>query len=102
MKKLIITAVLIAVTTICSQAQQTTQTKNVGYWVVEGNIHAPKMNTIRFYNDKGKLIYEETIYTRINIKKKETQQALNLFCNRINEQKDTERKLLALSLNLKQ
>ncbi|OQP67376.1 hypothetical protein A3860_03225 [Niastella vici] len=42
-----------------------------GWWVVESNIHTPKVNTIYFYNNDGVLVYKEKIEgLRINSSKK--------------------------------
>lgn len=32
-----------------------------GYWVVEGNVKAPKKNTIYFYNTENTMVYKETV-----------------------------------------
>ena len=32
-----------------------------GYWVVEGNVHTPKNNTIYFYNPDNVLVYKEVL-----------------------------------------
>lgn len=42
-----------------------------GWWVVESNIHTPKVNIIYFYNNDGVLVYKEKIEgLRINPSKK--------------------------------
>ena len=42
-----------------------------GWWVVESNIHTPKVNIVYFYNNDGVLVYKEKIEgLRINPTKK--------------------------------
>ena len=42
-----------------------------GWWVVESNIHTPKVNIVYFYNNDGVLVYKEKIEgLRINPAKK--------------------------------
>jgi len=48
-----------------------------GYWVVESNIHTPKVNIVYFYNNDGVLVYKEKIEgLRINSTKKTTRMQL--------------------------
>jgi hypothetical protein len=32
-----------------------------GYWVIEGNVHNPRMHTIWFYNNDNELVYKEAV-----------------------------------------
>ncbi len=42
-----------------------------GYWVIESNIHTPKLNIIYFYNNDGVLVYKENVDgIVINLKKR--------------------------------
>ena len=34
---------------------------NMGYWVLESNIHAPRHHVVRFYNNENLLVYTETL-----------------------------------------
>jgi len=48
-----------------------------GWWVVESNIHTPKVNIVYFYNNDGVLVYKEKIEgLRINSSKKATRMQL--------------------------
>jgi hypothetical protein len=104
MKKFIITAIIVLTTTFYSKAQNT-DTTNHGFWVIESNSHKPKYQTVRFYNDDAKLVYEEVINTRLNIKRKKNQQLLNQLCNKLHEQKEIvenieNNKLIAVAFKL--
>ncbi|MFA6085354.1 hypothetical protein [Mucilaginibacter sp.] len=102
MKKYIIAAIIVLATAFYSKAQNT-KTANQGFWVIESNVHAPKTQIVRFYNDSSKLLYEEVINTRLNIKRKKNQQLLNQICNKLHEQKEIieGNKLIAVAFNLK-
>ena len=39
----------------------TTGVSEKGYWVVESNIHTPKVNTIYFYNNDNVMVYKENV-----------------------------------------
>lgn len=101
MKILMITA-LILISAVCSQAQNKEQI-NSGFWVVESNINKPEVQTIRFYSDGSKLLYEETINAKLNLKRKKVQLALNQLCSKLNANKEyiENKKLIALAFNLK-
>ena len=43
-----------------------------GYWVVEGNIHNKKENTIHFYNNDDLKVYQQTISGRLKLNKRKT------------------------------
>lgn len=84
MKK-IITVLAVAVFTLTSTIAATAQRPSPGakwisergYWVVEGNRHQPRQNTIRFYNNDDVLVYQETLVdTRLHINRKKTRIAL--------------------------
>ena len=48
-----------------------------GYWVVEGNIHAPLDHIIRFYNNENDLVYTETLSgVKLDIRKKKVKMKL--------------------------
>ncbi|MBB6127979.1 hypothetical protein [Mucilaginibacter lappiensis] len=99
MKTIMLTA-LILISAVCSQAQ--TKTPGYGFWVVESNPSQPKVQTIRFYTDDSKLIYEETINARLNLKREKTKLALNQLSSKLNEGKDNpeNKRLIALAFNL--
>ncbi|WPU95382.1 hypothetical protein SNE25_07580 [Mucilaginibacter sabulilitoris] len=101
MKKIIITA-LILVSALCGWAQNKVEA-NHGYWVVESNVNKPKIQTIRFYSDDAKLLYEETVNTGLNLKRKKVQLALNQISNKLYENKEyiEGKKLIALTFNIK-
>ena len=100
MKTIMLTA-LILISAVCSQAQ--TKVPTHGFWVVESNVNQPKVQTIRFYTDDAKLIYEETINAKLNLKREKVQLALNELSNKLNEGKDNpeNKKLIALAFNLR-
>ncbi len=48
-----------------------------GFWVVEGNIHDPLNNTIRFYNNENELVHTETLSgVKLDIRKKKVKMKL--------------------------
>jgi hypothetical protein len=101
MKTIMITA-LILISAICSQAQNKVPASH-GFWVVESNINKPKVQTVRFYSDDSKLLYEETVNTKLNLKREKVQLALNQISNKLYENKQymESKKLIALAFNLK-
>jgi hypothetical protein len=100
--KTIIAIVLILICSVSSQAQDKAQA-NSGFWVVESNKNQPSVQIIRFYSDDSKLIYEETINTKLNLKREKIRVALNQLANKFCENKDdsNNRKLIELAFNLK-
>lgn len=79
--RLAVLAAFFATVSFTSQAQTPAARKfpivaREGSWVVEWN---PKDRhcTVRFYNDKQQLIYEETMSRRLNITRRQTQRNLN-------------------------
>lgn len=48
-----------------------------GYWIVETNIHTPKINTIYFYNNDNVLVYKEQL-NGVVIKLKKRSVKMNL------------------------
>jgi len=101
MKTIMLTA-LILISAVCSQAQIKAPATH-GFWVVESNVNQPKVQTIRFYTDDAKLIYEETINAKLNLKREKTKLALNELSNKLNENRDypENKKLIAVAFNLK-
>ena len=101
MKTIMITA-LILISAVCCQAQNKAQADSV-FWVVESNINQPKVQTIRFYTDDAKLLYEETINTKLNLKREKVKLALNQLCNKLQDNREylDNKKLIALAFNLK-
>jgi hypothetical protein len=102
MKKLIITICILAFAAAAGQAQN--KIANVrGFWVIEHNVNLPRVQTIKFYNDNNKLIYEETVYSKLNIKKQRTRLALDQILDRLNERTAyvESKNLVTLSLNLR-
>jgi hypothetical protein len=101
MKTIIITA-LILISAVCCQAQDKLPAAN-GFWVVESNMNQPKTQTIRFYNDDAKLLYTETINTKLNLRREKVKLALNQLCSKLQENKGylDNRNIIALAFNLK-
>jgi hypothetical protein len=101
MKTIMIT-VLILISAVCSQAQNKVQTTR-GFWVVESNVNQPKVQIIRFYGDDSKLVYEETINTRLNLKREKVRLALNQLTNKLCENKEyfSNKRLIVQVFNLK-
>lgn len=101
MKTIMIIA-LILISTVCSQAQNKVKADS-GFWVVESNISKPKVQIIRFYSDDQKLLYEETINTKLNLKREKVQLVLNQILNKLHANKEylEGKKLIALAFNLK-
>jgi hypothetical protein len=100
--KTIITTALILLCTVCSQAQINAPVSH-GFWVVESNKNQPRVQIIRFYSDDSKLLYEETINTKLNLKHEKVRLALNQLTNKLCENRDdsNNKKLIALAFNLK-
>lgn len=53
-----------------AQTEETTENNSVytpkwvsekGYWVIESNIHSPKISTIYFYSTQNELMYKESV-----------------------------------------
>lgn len=102
MKNLIITICILAFAAAAGQAKN--KIANVhGFWVIEHNVNLPRVQTIKFYNDNNKLIYEETVYSKLNIKKQKTRLALDQILDRLNERTAyvESKNLVTLSLNLR-
>jgi hypothetical protein len=54
-----------------------------GYWVIEGNIHSPKSNTLYCYNNEDSLIYtEKLVGIKINTNRRATLKRLNRMLNK--------------------
>ncbi|AYL97318.1 hypothetical protein [Mucilaginibacter celer] len=102
MKKIITTIAIFAALITGSQAQDKVNV-NQGFWVIENNINLPKVQTVKFYSADKRLMYEETVYTKLNLKKKKTLVALNQILDKLNERTAyiESRNLVTLSLNLK-
>lgn len=100
--KTIITTVLILMCAVCSQAQQKMPATS-GFWVVESNENQPRVQIVRFYSDESKLLYEETINTKLNLKREKVRLALNQLTHKLCENRDdsNNKKLIALAFNLK-
>ncbi|QKJ30817.1 hypothetical protein HQ865_14020 [Mucilaginibacter mali] len=73
MKKAILTITIVSLWILSSSAQ----TRVNGTWVVESNIHQPKLHTVKFYGDSNRLLYTETIKGRLNIDKKKVRDRMN-------------------------
>jgi uncharacterized protein YxeA len=102
MKKIITTIVILVALITGSQAQNKLNS-NQGFWVIESNVNLPKVQTVKFYDANNRLMYEETVYTKLNTKKKKTLVALNQILDKLNERTAyiESRNLVTLSLNLK-
>lgn len=85
MKRSITTAIII-LAALGLQAQQR-PTNQKGSWVIESNIKHPKIQTVKVYNNRGRLVYEEVLSKAINIDKPKTRALMNAICERINRQK---------------
>jgi len=100
MKKIIITVIIaIAMCATNSYAQSSPPSKPV-MWVVEGSVYQPKINTVKFYDDKSQLIYQETIYGKLDVKKKYVYEALNQACEKLYAQRRDLKNLNLLSMAL--
>ncbi|MFA6246701.1 MAG: hypothetical protein WC615_07155 [Mucilaginibacter sp.] len=103
MKKLIITLIAIAIYATNTYAQNLPSAQPVS-WVVESTVYQPKINTVKFYDDKSQLIYQETIYGKLDVKKKYVREALNQACEKLYAQRRDIKNanLLGLALSIKQ
>jgi len=101
MKKIILTLAILCVAAAGSIASA--QTDTTGTWVVESNLHNPGMQTVKFYDNKNKLIYSETINARLNVSKKKAQQKLNGILKLLtaNRKPVNENNMLALFFRIK-
>jgi hypothetical protein len=102
MKKLIITLIAIAVYATNGYAQNAPAPTPVS-WVVESTVYQPKISTVKFYDDKSQLIYQETIYGKLDVRKKYVREALNLACDKLYAQRRDIKtaSLLSMALRLK-
>jgi len=101
MKKIILTLAILCAAAADSIASA--QTDTTGTWVVESNLHTPGTQTVKFYDNKNKLIYSETINARLNVSKKKVQQKLNGILELLtaNGKPVNENNMLALSFRIK-
>lgn len=78
MKAILISTLLVATLALGTQAQDKKSTAGFPFWVIESNVKTPKNSTIKFYNAKQELIYQETITgKRIKTDKPKIQAGLN-------------------------
>lgn len=74
-RKGIMVAILMQLSVIAFAQDNTTPkwiSKN-GYWIIENNIHTPKSNVVKFYNNENTMIYSEKLEgVRLNVKKQKT------------------------------
>ena len=79
-----------------------------GYWVIESNIHTPKLNIIYFYNNDGVLVYKENVDgIVINLKKRSVKMNLKRVLEQSliafkENQKATENEMLVINRIKKQ
>ncbi|GAB3993700.1 hypothetical protein GCM10028807_29620 [Spirosoma daeguense] len=76
--RLALLALFMTATTFTTHAQKPTNklAPREGFWVVETSPKS-KQSTVRFYDDRQKLIYEETMDYRLNIARTRIKQQLN-------------------------
>lgn len=76
--KIIFSAILIAAFSIGAKAQDTKEPFRFSHWVIESNVKTPRISTVKFYNDKLDLIYEESISgKKIKIAKRKVRDSLD-------------------------
>ena len=72
-----------------------------GFWVVETS-PANRQSQVKFYNDQTQLVYQETLPRRLNIRREQTQERLNVVLEKVMQQAKAgpfnEPKLVALEL----
>ena len=80
MKKLFF---LLTITCICVAASAQNKTKvpryvsDMGFWVVEDNIHTPNQCTVYFYNNNQELVYQQKVSGgKLNLAKRKVLMAL--------------------------
>ncbi len=77
---------------------------NIGYWVVEDNIHTPKYNIIYFYNNDNMLVYKEALNgVALKLKKRTTKMRLKKLVDQtvmayMQKQKASENEMLVAKL----
>ena len=86
-----------------ASAQELATTPKVDFanWVIESNVKTPKVSTVKFYNAKQELIYEEVIEgKRLNVRREKTKRILNQILIQLAEKntKINQYNLVALSL----
>jgi len=70
-------------------------------WVIESNVKTPKTSTVKFYNAKQELIYQEVIQgKRLNVRREKLKRKLNQILVQLVEKntKINQYNLVALSL----
>lgn len=101
MKKLIL-GLGIMLGAISTKAQQQHNQADFPNWVVESNVKTPKQSTIRFYNEKQELIYQEKIEgKKVKIENRKVQNNLNKVLKQLisNERKISDSNLVAAVFN---
>lgn len=84
-----------------AQEIKPTQKADFANWVIESNVKTPKTSTVKFYNAKQELIYEEVIAgKRLNVRREKVKKKLNEILVQLAEKntKINQYNLVALSL----
>ncbi|RWU08555.1 hypothetical protein [Pedobacter chitinilyticus] len=102
MKILALNALLWLFATAAS-AQELAPTPKADFanWVIESNVKTPKISTVKFYNAKQELIYQEVVEgKRLNVRKEKVKKKLNEILVQLAEKntKINQYNLVALSL----
>lgn len=102
MKILALNALLWLFATAAS-AQELAPTPKIDFanWVIESNVKTPKISTVKFYNAKQELIYEEVVEgKRLNVRRTKVKKKLNEILVQLAEKntKINQYNLVALSL----
>ena len=85
MKKSIFTILLIATLGVVAKAQiPTTVPSTFANWVIESNIKTPKKATVKFYNCRQELMYQEEIVgLKLKVNNKKVVKKLNAILNQL-------------------
>ena len=85
MKKTTFTILLMMALGVIAKAQiPTTEPTTFANWVIESNIKTPKKATVKFYNCRQQLIYQEEIVgLKLKVKNKKVVEKLNAVLNQL-------------------
>ncbi|MXV17204.1 hypothetical protein [Hufsiella ginkgonis] len=84
MKALLNTIALVAFASVTAFGQQANKKPiEKGTWVVESNVKTPKIQTIKIYDESLRLVYQETVNKKLNIKKAGTRARLDAMTAKV-------------------
>lgn len=90
MKAILISTLLVANLALSAPAQDKKTATDFPFWVIESNVKTPKNSTIKFYNAKQELIYQETVNgKRVKTEKPKIQASLNSILTQLLQNRES-------------